>query len=123
MLDPRRGHAGLDHVVLGLELVAVRSIALPEPAGRAVDADPARHHAVRPARLPQRVPELEPLLHRHVELPAQVADVGDARGEDALRADLDDPARSELETIVRYVVGCGAGEDVACTQAPDADGR
>src|SRR4029077_16508445 len=52
VLDARSRHAGLDHVVLGLQLVAVRPVALLETAGRAVHADAAGDQAVRPARLP-----------------------------------------------------------------------
>src|SRR5580700_4572116 len=52
-LDPRRLHAGLDDVVLGLELVAVGAIALLEPPRRAVHADAAGGQAERPAGLPE----------------------------------------------------------------------
>src|SRR5438067_7144792 len=121
LLDPRRGHSRLDHVVLGLELVSVGSIGLLEPAGGAVDPDAASRHAVRAARLPQRVPQLQALLHGHIQLPAEVADVRDAGGEHALRADLDHPARAELEAFVRHVVGGGARQDVSRARAPQTD--
>src|SRR5689334_630598 len=66
LLDPRALHVRLDEVELELELVAVRPIALLEPPGRAVDADPERDDAMRAAGLPERVPEALALLHRHV---------------------------------------------------------
>src|SRR5260370_11824560 len=94
VLDARRRHAGLDDVVLGLELVAVRAVALLQAACRAVYANAARHQSMRPPRLPQRVPQLESLLDRHVQLPAQVTHVRDARGEPSLRADLEAGARA-----------------------------
>ena len=59
---------------------------------------------MRAARLPQHVPEPGALLDRDVELPAEVADVGDPRREDELRADLDRPARPEREALVGHVV-------------------
>ena len=75
-LPPR--HVGLDDVVLGVELEAERAVALLDPPGRAVDADPGGHDAVRLAGLPDRVPQPRALLDRHVQLPPEVADVGDA---------------------------------------------
>ena len=67
---------------LGVELGTVGAVALLDPAGGAVDADAGRHRAVRRARLEQRLPQLGGVLHRDVELPAELADVGDAGGED-----------------------------------------
>src|SRR5712692_3639852 len=55
-LHARRLHARLDHVVLGLELVAVGAVTLLEAPGRAVHPDSARGEAEGPARLPQRIP-------------------------------------------------------------------
>ena len=123
LFDPGGGHARLDHVVFGLELVAMGAIGLLQPASRAVHADPAGDQPVRPARFPQRVPKLQPLLDRNVHLPAQVPDVGDARSQHALRADLDHAASAELETFVRHVVRGGARHDVARAGTPQADGR
>ena len=56
-------HAGLDDRALGVELVAERPVALLDPAGGAVDADPDRYGAVRRARVEQRVPELGGVAH------------------------------------------------------------
>ena len=103
-LHARRGHAGLDDVVLGLQLVAMSAVALLEAASSPIHADAARGQAVRPPGLPQRVPQQKALLHRHVQLPAQVADVRDPRGEDTHGADVDGAARAELEPFVRDVV-------------------
>ena len=123
LLHPWRGHPRLHDVVFGLQLVAVRPVALLEPSGGAVHPDAACHEAVRLARLPQRVPELEPLLDRDVELPAQVTDVGDARGQHALGADLDRAAGTELEAVVGDVVGRRPCQNLARAWPPKADGR
>ena len=56
LLHLRPLHAGLDDVVLGLELGAVGAVALLEPPGRAVDADPAGRQAVRLRRPPRARP-------------------------------------------------------------------
>src|SRR6058998_3012518 len=53
-----------------------------------------------------------PMEQGHVQLPSEVAHVGDARREHALGADLDHTARAELEALVGDVVRCGGGEDV-----------
>ena len=100
---PQR-HVGLDDVVLGVELEAERPVALLDPPGRAVDADPGGDDAVRLARLPERVPQPRALLDRHVQLPAEVADVGDPEREHLQRADLDRAAAREREALVRDVV-------------------
>jgi hypothetical protein len=47
VLDLAPGHAGLDHVVLAVQLEAERAVALLEPAGGAVHADAGRHDPVR----------------------------------------------------------------------------
>src|SRR5688572_6825238 len=67
-------HPCLDGGVLALELGAESAVALLEPAGRAVDADPGCDQAVRSSGFPDEVPEPAPLLDRRVELPAEVAD-------------------------------------------------
>ena len=76
-LHLRAGQAGLDRVVLALELRAHEAVALLDPARDRVDADADRHHAVRLPRVPERVPEPETVLHLRGDLPAEVADVGD----------------------------------------------
>src|SRR5436190_22584716 len=72
-LPPR--HVGLDDGVVRVELEAERAVRLLEPARRAVDADARRHNSVGPTRLPDRVPEPRAFAERHVELPAEIADV------------------------------------------------
>src|SRR5664279_896235 len=123
LLDLRARHAGLDDVVLRLELGAVGAVALLEPPGGGVDADAAGHEPVRLAGLPERVPHARALLDRHVQLPAEVADVRDARGERDLRADLELLAGAEAEALVRDVVGGDCAQDVAGARAPEADRR
>ena len=56
VLHLRPRHARLDHVVLGLELEPVGPVALLEPPGRAVDADPDGRGAVRARRPPTGCP-------------------------------------------------------------------
>src|SRR6202011_1796611 len=58
-----------------------------------------------------------------VQLPAEVADIGDAGGENALRAHLDHPTGAELEAGARDVVGGDRGQDVARARAPQTDRR
>ena len=112
---------GLDDRVLALELRAVRAVALLEPAGRPVDADPAGTAPCGSTRLPDDVPQPGALLDRDVQLPAEVADVGDARREDAQRPDLDRPAGGEREALVGDVVTGDAREDVARARPPEPE--
>ena len=71
---------------------------------------------------PDRVPHGETVGHGHVELPAEVADVGDTRGEHGLARDRDLAAGAEGEALVAHV-GIGDGrEDRAGVGAPQADG-
>src|SRR5262249_21729078 len=81
-LPPR--HAGVDAGDAGVDREAEAPIPLLEPPGGAIAADPRRHDPVLLPRLPHRVPERETLLHRHVELPAEVADVRDPRRDRAV---------------------------------------
>src|SRR6185369_8649207 len=71
----------------------------------------------------QRLPQPGALLEGDVQLPPELADVGDARGDDDLRADLDLAAGAELEGVVRQVVARDALEDVAGSRAPEPDRR
>src|SRR6185503_327347 len=119
LLDPRPLHVRLDEVELELELVAVGAVALLEPACRAVDADPERDDAVRSARLPERVPQALALFHRYVQLPAELADVRDARSQDGDATELDRPARAEREAGVRDVVGGRGRHHVTRPRTPD----
>ena len=121
-LDLRPLHPGLDDAALAVELGAVGAVALLDAAGRAVDADAGRDRAVRLPRLEQRLPQAGGLGHRDVELPAELADVGDARGEDGGARDLDLATGEEAEAGVADVVGGERGDDVAGAGAPDADG-
>jgi hypothetical protein len=77
LLDPRPGHARLHRGVLALELGAEGAVALLEPSGGAVDADPGRDEAMRLAGFADEIPEPAALLDGDVELPAEVAHVGD----------------------------------------------
>src|SRR6185312_4475011 len=104
LLHLRPGHPGLDQGVVGGQLVAERAVALLQPAGGPVDADADRHQPMARARLPQRVPQPGPLLHRHVQLPAELADVGDARGEHGKAAGLNLAAGAERESGMAVVV-------------------
>src|SRR2546422_9938786 len=116
-------HARLDDRVLALQLGSEGPVALLEPPRRAVDADPAGRESVRLTRLPENVPQPGALLDRHVQLPAEVADVRDAGGECELRADLDRRARSEREPLVGDVRRRDALQDVARARPPEPDRR
>ena len=118
-------HARLDDGALGVELGAVGAVALLDAAGRAVDADADGYGAVVLARAEDGVPQLGGLVERHVELPAELADVGDPRGQHrgvhALDRDL--AAGQHPEPVAGHVVAGERGEDVAGLRAPQADGR
>ena len=78
---------------------------------------------MRRAGLPEGVPEARALLDRHVQLPAEVADVRDPRRQGELRADLERAAGAELEGLVGDVVARHRGQDVARPRAPQPDRR
>ena len=61
------------------------------------------------------------LLDGHVQLPAELADVGDPRREHHDAADLDLPAGAEREPRVRHVVGGHRGQHVPGPRAPQPD--
>src|SRR5699024_12323943 len=94
-----------------------------EPAGVAVDAEADGDGSVLAAGLEEGVPEPQPGFHRHVELPAEVADIGDAGGEHLKRPDLDGPAGGEPEALVGDIGGGETAEDVAGPGAPQTDRR
>ena len=121
VLDLAPRHPGLDDVVLALELGAVRAVALLQPAGGPVDADPDGDDPVRRAGLGDDVPQPRALLDRDVQLPAEIADVGDPRREHLQRPDLDRAAAREREALVRDVVAGDAREDVARARAPQPE--
>src|ERR1700694_458971 len=97
------------------------AVRLLETARRPIDADPAWDESVRPSSLPKRVPQLQAMFDGHVKLPTQVADVRDARCEHSKGADLDLPARAELEPLVGDVVSRHRGKDVARARTPQPD--
>ena len=78
---------------------------------------------MRLARLRDHVPQPRALLDRHVQLPAEVADVGDPRGEHAQRAHLDVAAGGEREALVRHVVARELAHDLARPRAPEPERR
>jgi hypothetical protein len=78
VLPLRPGHAGLHEGALAVELIPVGAVALLEATGGAVDPDPDGDHPVLRADLEEPVPERGAGLHRGVELPAVLTDVGDA---------------------------------------------
>ena len=117
-------HAGFDDGALGIELEAEGPVALLDAPGRAVDADADGDGAVVLPGSEYDVPQLRGLVHRHVELPAELADVGDPGGEHgavhALDGDL--ATGEEAEAAVGHVVAAEPGEDVAGARSPEADG-
>ena len=123
-LDLARGHAGLDDVVVRVELERRRrgSTSRGGRSCRRRRCPRARRRAARPASQ-TRSQQLRALLDRHVELPAELADVRDARGEHAQRVDLDRAAAGERERLVRHVVARHAREDVARARPPEAERR
>src|SRR5262245_40960718 len=56
-----------------------------------------------------------------MQLPPELADVGDARREDADRSDLDPAAAREREAFVRDIGARGRFEDVARTRSPQPE--
>ena len=115
-------HAGLDDGALRVELEAEGAVALLDAAGRAVDPDADGHRAVRRAGLVQYRPQPGALLDRDVQLPAELADVGDPRGEHRHGARLDLAAGAEAEALVADVVAGQLTEDVARPRTPQPDG-
>src|SRR5699024_37875 len=107
----------------GVEFGPERAVALLDPAGGAVDAEADGNEPVLAAGFEEGVPEPQPGFHRHVELPAEVADLGDARGEHLQRADLDGPAGGEPEALLGDIGGGGTAEDVAGPGSPQTDRR
>src|SRR5260370_38229144 len=85
LLDTRRGHSGLHHVVLGLELVAVGAVGLLQAPRRAVYADSAWREAVWLPGLPEQVPELEALFLGQIQCPADIPNLRLRRGTDTSR--------------------------------------
>src|SRR5581483_593367 len=98
-LDPPPCHAGLDDVVLALQLGAVSAVALLQTTGGPVDTGPHRDGAMGQAGLRDDVPQPRALLDGHVQLPAEIADVGDPAGDDRERTDLDLPPVGEGEAL------------------------
>ena len=90
---------GLERRVVGRDVGAPDAVALLEPQ-RVDRLVAAGDEAVLAARLPDRVPEREPELRRAVELPAELADVGDAQREARHRADRE-LARAHVREVER----------------------
>src|SRR5690606_41352152 len=83
----REAEAGLVGVVLGGHVGAEGAVALLQP--EAVEGAPARgQHAEAPSGLPERVPQPQPQLGAGVQLPAELADVGDAHRQSRDLADV-----------------------------------
>ena len=90
----------LERRVLGGDVRAPDAVALLE-AERVDRLVAARDEPVLAARLPELVPEPGAELGRAVELPAELADVGDADGEARDRPDRELPGRHVREGVVR----------------------
>src|SRR5206468_6407276 len=103
--------------VVGRDVRAPDAVALLEPAGvdRLVAAG---DEAVLLSDRPDRVPEPQAELGRAVELPAELADVGDPEREARHRADCE-LARAHVREIERR--RRQRLEDVAGPQAPEAE--
>ena len=107
----------LERRVVGRDVGAPDAVALLEP--QRVDRPvAARDEAEIASRLPDRIPEREPELGRAVELPAELADVGDAQREARHGADgeLARPHVREVERRRRQRL-----EDLAGLRAPEAE--
>src|SRR4028118_113378 len=79
---------------------------VPGPPPRPGAGPPAPgDHAEGTPRLVQEIPEPEAHVRRGVELPTELADVGDPQGQDGHLADVDAPGLEEPERLVGEVVG------------------
>ena len=107
---------------LGREVAAPGAIALLEPH-RLDRAVAAAAQAVRRAGRREQVVEPEAVLRRRVELPAELAHVGHARGEQRHVADGDLPRAHVRERLVREVGLRERLQDVARARAPEAVAR
>ena len=123
VLERRPGHAGLDEIEVELELRAVGPVALLEPRRDRVRPDPDRRHAVRTPGAPQCVPDTEALLDRDVDLPAELADVADPRGQRPDTVDVDRLRRQERKPLVADVGAAVRREtqDVPGQRAPQPE--
>ena len=77
-----------------------------------------RDHAERLPGLPERVPELQPVLRRRVELPAELADIRHPERQRRDVADRDLPGREVGEAVVGEVVVADALDQVAGARPP-----
>src|SRR3546814_9828135 len=73
--DFRTGEAGLDQIVLGQKVRVLKPQALLQPAAVGIGLDPDRGDA----DVAEHVPQRQAVAEREVELPALLADVGDAK--------------------------------------------
>ena len=118
VLERGPGHARLDQVEIELQFRAVGSVALLEPGRDRVCADPDRDHAVGLPGGPQRVPDPEALLHRDVDLPAELADIADPRCQRPDAIDVHRLRGQERETGVADIGIGDRREDVPCPGTP-----
>ena len=122
-LDLRARQAGFHRRVLAVELGAHEAVALLEPAGRAVHAGADRGHAERLTGFPEPVPDRERVVARNVDLPAVLADVGDAEEANRDRVDQHLGRRAVGERGVGDVVGGDRFDEGARLRSPHADRR
>ncbi len=112
--------ARLQRCVVGADVVAPVAVALLDPAGgEGVEA--ARPRAVSARHLGDGVPHVGGELRRDVELPAQLADVGDPQRAYERGAELDLLGRAEGERVVAEVRRGELGEEVAAARSHDGD--
>src|SRR3546814_2883674 len=99
------GKARLHRRVVGADVAAPGAVALFQAQG--LDGAIAGvHQAVRRSRLHQRLVDVDGILRRQVQLPAEFADVGDAQRQH--RAARSEEHTSELQSLMRisYAVFC-----------------
>ena len=116
----REAETGLERRLLGRDVRAPHAVALLEPE-RVDRLVAAGDEPVLPTRLPERVPEGETELDRAVQLPAELAHVGDAQREAGHAPDRELLRGHVRERVVRKV---GRGErlqDLASAGPPEAE--
>jgi hypothetical protein len=98
--DLRPGESRFDRVVLALELRPHEPVALLDAPGGPVDAGAHRHDPEFLAGLPQPVPHRQSLFGRDIDLPSEVADVGDPEKPGIDRPEVDCLGRAIRERLV-----------------------
>ena len=112
--------ASLVGIVLGVDVLAPKAVALFEPQrieGAAAGCD----HAKRLARLPEDVPQAQALFERGVKLPAELAGVRDTQGQRGNLGNRNSLGGEVGEGRVAHVVFADAAEQVAGARPPQAD--